>query len=355
MHGLFKTSMPYLLLLFAAPIASSYLARNSLASDLGLSESECRSCHGPGTSSMADRHHLLVLAKGLECLLCHQFIVDPTTFMNEVVATRDCLVCHTGSLADRHHLLVNRKTVDCFTCHAMTWDPVQLSYVVGFRFSVLGMGNIIGVVRDNGLRPVAGASIATNTGGYRALTAQDGSYRLDPVVAATYLLSASKSGYTEQTVRTRVIAGERTTIDFQLAATGVTPTPKEICFDGDDNDDDGLVDCADPNCSTDTICNITSLVEICNNKMDDDLDGFVDCKDTDCVNDASCKTTPLHEYCGNGMDDDRDGLVDCADATDCFGHLFCRERARHDGHDSDERVTRRNEASGSRWRRNDSD
>lgn len=76
--------------------------------------------------------------------------------------------------------------------------------------------------------------------------------------------------------------------------------PKEICHNGTDDDGDGLVDSADPDCP--------KLKEMCTNGVDDDGDGLVDSTDPDCP--------PPPEICNNGVDDDRDGLVDSAD-LDC--------------------------------------
>jgi len=50
----------------------------------------------------------------------------------------------------------------------------------------------------------------------------------------------------------------------------------EDCSDGVDNDNDGLVDCADNDCST-SMCQ-----EICNDGIDNDGDGYADCFDEDC-------------------------------------------------------------------------
>jgi streptogramin lyase len=51
------------------------------------------------------------------------------------------------------------------------------------------------------------------------------------------------------------------------------PPPQEICDNGIDDDGDGLVDTADPDCQT---------PEICNDNIDNDGDGFIDAADTDC-------------------------------------------------------------------------
>ncbi|HHT9127081.1 MAG TPA: hypothetical protein ACFYD6_14890, partial [Candidatus Brocadiia bacterium] len=76
----------------------------------------------------------------------------------------------------------------------------------------------------------------------------------------------------------------------------------EVCDDGIDNDEDGLTDCEDPECSG------QACEEVCDDGMDNDGDSFVDCADTDCP--------PCPEDCDDGLDNDRDELVDCDD-PDC--------------------------------------
>jgi hypothetical protein len=69
----------------------------------------------------------------------------------------------------------------------------------------------------------------------------------------------------------------------------------------------------------------TVLVENCTNGKDDDGDGLIDCADPDCAADPACLTTKVGgtaEICNNGIDDDGDGLVDCAD-PDCFSSPLC--------------------------------
>lgn len=58
----------------------------------------------------------------------------------------------------------------------------------------------------------------------------------------------------------------------------------EICDNGIDDDGDGLVDCADPDCcGTCGTCG-----EVCDNGIDDDGDGLVDGEDDDCINQSPC-------------------------------------------------------------------
>lgn len=74
------------------------------------------------------------------------------------------------------------------------------------------------------------------------------------------------------------------------------------CSDGIDNDCDGLVDCADPDCGGLEFSGVN-----CGDGVDNDCDGLVDCTDPDCC---------CSEICSDGIDNDCDGLVDCAD-PDC--------------------------------------
>ncbi len=87
----------------------------------------------------------------------------------------------------------------------------------------------------------------------------------------------------------------------------------ELCDNGFDDDNDGLVDCDDPDCAAAPVCQ----PEVCDNDLDDDGDGLADCDDPDCQ--AACAPP---ENCGNGLDDDLDGRVDCQD-FDCAGDAAC--------------------------------
>jgi cysteine-rich repeat protein len=53
------------------------------------------------------------------------------------------------------------------------------------------------------------------------------------------------------------------------------------CNNGDDDDQDGLIDCADPDCALIAPC-ITFGETICNDLGDSDQDGLFDCQDPDC-------------------------------------------------------------------------
>ena len=91
----------------------------------------------------------------------------------------------------------------------------------------------------------------------------------------------------------------------------------EICANYEDDDGDGLADCADPDCQGDPSC--FEPLENCNNSTDDDGDGLVDCDDPDCQHTSFCRKP---EDCSNNLDDDDDGLTDCDD-PDCSQQPRC--------------------------------
>lgn len=61
--------------------------------------------------------------------------------------------------------------------------------------------------------------------------------------------------------------------------------------------------------------------EICDNGIDDDNDGLVDCEDPDCCGFEGCDSC-VETDCTNGIDDDGDGLIDEED-PDCFNDSPC--------------------------------
>ncbi len=107
----------------------------------------------------------------------------------------------------------------------------------------------------------------------------------------------------------------------------LAPTEETNCTDGQDDDLDCLVDCADPDCATDAACG--GLVEICDNGVDDDNDGAADCDDSDCAGHASCpQCSPATTIaCGDNLSGDNSGGTDtfsdwgsyCSGAVDNTG------------------------------------
>jgi len=103
------------------------------------------------------------------------------------------------------------------------------------------------------------------------------------------------------------------------------PGHPEDCFDGSDNDCNGVSDCFDPACYDEPDCGCVPnpAGEICTNGIDDDCDTTVDCNDTDCIGTPACGCAESEAgLCDNGFDDDCDGPIDCDD-SDCVGSDAC--------------------------------
>jgi hypothetical protein len=105
---------------------------------------------------------------------------------------------------------------------------------------------------------------------------------------------------------------------------GCKPNPNgEDCKNGKDDDCNGKVDCLDPGCVNTPACSCApNETGKCTDGFDNDCDGQIDCNDSDCsaTPECQCKFTP--EDCGNGVDDNCDGLIDCADPH-CTGIGAC--------------------------------
>lgn len=105
---------------------------------------------------------------------------------------------------------------------------------------------------------------------------------------------------------------------------GCVPAPGgENCADGVDNDCDTTVDCLDLDCQGTPACGCADNErQQCGNGFDDDCDNFFDCDDSDCATDPLCQCQAQGENCSNGKDDDCDNIVDCAD-SDCATKPAC--------------------------------
>ncbi len=108
----------------------------------------------------------------------------------------------------------------------------------------------------------------------------------------------------------------------------------ENCNNGIDDDGDGLIDCReDPDCKGDIVCKMPE--SICDDNEDNDGDGFIDCQDEDCqIWDDKCKgKTEIN--CTDKKDNDDDGLIDCRD-EDCLIHEYCNEKICDDKIDNED-------------------
>ena len=137
------------------------------------------------------------------------------------------------------------------------------------------------------------------------------------------------------------------------AGTSCSPTEpgtEQTCDDGLDNDCDGLVDTADPDCAG---CTPSAPDDVTCNGIDDDCNGLIDdgyvatpttcgigaCESTgglECVDSSIVDTcspgSPGTEgpegdaTCSDGEDNDCDGLTDMAD-SDCMAAIDCTDYA----------------------------
>lgn len=79
----------------------------------------------------------------------------------------------------------------------------------------------------------------------------------------------------------------------------VTENPEASCSDGIDNDCDGLIDGADPDCAP--TCTVTEDPEVsCSDGVDNDCDGLIDGDDPDCA--PTCTLQPLGAACSSNAD-----------------------------------------------------
>ena len=101
----------------------------------------------------------------------------------------------------------------------------------------------------------------------------------------------------------------------------LTSDDDERCVDQLDNDEDGLTDCADPDCAGAHACTAVGpedIAEWCNDGLDNDGNGYTDCVDWSCIPTAACRTPqPIDEdtpdACSDGLDSDWNGYIDCMD------------------------------------------
>ena len=104
----------------------------------------------------------------------------------------------------------------------------------------------------------------------------------------------------------------------------VQDTPRPFltkCSDGQDNDDDGLIDLADPGCTDETdndeANGVVPPLTQCSDSLDNDGDGLIDLADPGCSssrdNDETDGVVPPLMQCSDGLDNDGDGLTDLAD------------------------------------------
>ncbi|MFN3198645.1 MAG: hypothetical protein ACE366_09570 [Bradymonadia bacterium] len=81
-------------------------------------------------------------------------------------------------------------------------------------------------------------------------------------------------------------------LDAELVDEG--PPIELACADGEDNDDDGVADCADIDCRFNAFC--FDARETCDNAVDDNADGWVDCDDVTCHDTPQCPAPNVEPF-----------------------------------------------------------
>ncbi len=205
-------------------------------------------------------------------------------------------------------------TIDCLdddcaadaACQAITCPDVDVgndlpAYVAGY--TIEGSDNFTGACGGNGA-PDYAFSWTAPTDGQFTISTQGSEF--DTVLYV--LLDGCSSGYplacnddvsideglTHSEVTVSLFAGESIVVfvdgfgaqDFGYFLVTITASESGFCNDGVDNDGDGLTDCLDNDCSSDSNC----AVEVCDNGIDDDGDGLADCVDDDCSGASGCET-----------------------------------------------------------------
>ena len=119
---------------------------------------------------------------------------------------------------------------------------------------------------------------------------------------------------------------EAQTPAYLVAEYGVRTADRPVlCHDGEDNDEDGLTDCVDADCSVACVEGEPDDLSTCLDGIDNDEDGRSDCSDDLCKANQGC-CPPMDqrgfendlETCSDGLDNNCNGYIDCADNS-CRG------------------------------------
>ena len=108
-----------------------------------------------------------------------------------------------------------------------------------------------------------------------------------------YIEDAANLGFTMWIMVGENFTGSSFTVRYTPVSSGSsTPQPVDeetICGDGIDNDVDGYIDCADPDCEAISFCGPEGRRETCSDGYDNDGDGDIDCDDSGCAKNKSCR------------------------------------------------------------------
>jgi len=121
------------------------------------------------------------------------------------------------------------------TATATATIKVGIKTVLNFALtkSTVTTGSLTGTVTNSSGVAIAGANVATTTGGYSATTDTLGKYTISAITAGTYSVTCTATGYTTQTKSATITSGVTTTLNFTMASAGVvinnvTATPSSF-------------------------------------------------------------------------------------------------------------------------------
>jgi hypothetical protein len=210
---------------------------------------------------------------------------------------------------------------DTITCQLRLDSDVPKGEVFGAQFVINALGFTAGTPFFTPTPPVNGKSggLGVQTLLYKGT--DDG--QTADEVATFNLIAGSKEGiFKIYLSNLEIVSGS--------IPDAITIVAVEICNDKRDNDGDGFIDCADPDCigqfgGDGGICEQPEST--CNDGYDNDGDLLTDCADSDCQIPSRAGADICWEAtCNDGIDNDRsisitlEGDIDCAD-SDCAGQL----------------------------------
>ena len=108
-----------------------------------------------------------------------------------------------------------------------------------------------------------------------------------------YIEDSANLGFNFWITVDEIFAGNSFTVRYTpVPSGGDVPAPAEtetICEDGIDNDGDGAIDCADPDCLGISFCGPEGKFDTCSDGYDNDGDNDIDCADSGCAKNRSCR------------------------------------------------------------------
>ena len=266
-----------------------------------VTPAKCAVCHplldppGPGSCNLVDGHDP---GLGADCLACHpECAPGPTTtttqpFVHNIDSCQECHLTtdlHAGAghtyCTDCH---VGKPQVGtttpskCMICHPLG-DPGECNLTVLHAYNVSGTTCL-------GCHAHSECRITTTT--------------TSPTTTTTAVST------TTTTVLTTTTTTEPTT---------TMPADSEICNDGIDNDQDGLSDCDDPDCTDALVCNNVCAGDA-NGDCKVDLSDLVILKNEFLRND--CDISPCR---GDANEDNKVDLYDMVITKEEFMRNDCRQ------------------------------